>query len=245
MTRDGCATPLSTSCAILNTSESDTESVSNIFNEEISPPVSPPVPTPVLPTPNRTEQRIKENDWIKKMTTFAETRAAHYKARNLEQVSICPYPKVNWANLRPNIKKNLPLPTDCPVLSCPQDSNEYPDSPDPQGRIMRKSKESTGPGNLASCPPEWQQTSIYTKPQGFDIITHRRNPYSNRQEEELMRKEYVPTSTSAPFGSLPGFYTSQGIIAPPRESVGGYVLEGRQWILHAAPSRDPTTSSYY
>ena len=163
MTRDGCATPPSTSCAVLNTSESDTESVSNVFNEEnslpVSLPVSPPVPPPVLPTPIRTEQRIEENDWIKKMTTFAETRAAHYRKENSEQVSLSPYPKVNWANLRPNLVRNLPLPTDCPVLSCPEDPRVYPDSPSSQGRVMKMVKDEEFNGGPASCPPELQTTT--------------------------------------------------------------------------------------
>ena len=75
------------------------------------------------------------------MTVLSDKRAAHYKAKNSEQVPLCPYPKVNWANLRPNLKRNLPLPTDCPVLSCPEDSNVYPDFPDPLGRVMRKVNE--------------------------------------------------------------------------------------------------------
>ena len=46
------------------------------------------------------------------------------------------------------------------------------------------------------------------------------------------------TESSFPFGSLPGFVTSQGVVAVPDEPIGGYVYaggtgDGTVWRLHA------------
>ena len=93
-------------------------------------------------------------------------------------------------------------------------------------------------GGPASCPSELQTTEI-EESSGKVFVIIKKTGTGIAPPQYLQWKTYSPVGTSAPFGSLPGFRTSQGIIAPPRESVGGYVLEGREWILHA------TTSSYY
>ena len=46
------------------------------------------------------------------------------------------------------------------------------------------------------------------------------------------------TESSSPFGALPGFVTSQGVVAVPGEPIGGYVYaggagDGTVWRLHA------------
>ena len=46
------------------------------------------------------------------------------------------------------------------------------------------------------------------------------------------------TESSFPFGALPGFVTSQGVVAVPDEPIGGYVYAGGAgdstvWRLHA------------
>ena len=104
---------------------------------------------------------------------------------------------------------------------------------DPQGRAMKTIKEEVN--NIpASCLPEQQKTSIYPDGSGkITLITHWITPYNNAIEQELLRKEYIP-----PFRTLPGFHTSQGIITPPTDPIGGYVLEGSQWILYGTPNQD-------
>ena len=57
--------------------------------------------------------------------------------------------------------------------------------------------------------------------------------------------QYLPVGTSVPFDTLPGYLTSEGVITPPTDPVGGYIQQGRGWILHAARSEDPYYQSYY
>ena len=165
---------------------------------------------------------------------LSDRQPAHYKARNSEQISPCPYPKVNWTQLRLNLKRNLPLPTEYPILSCPQDPGPYPDSPSSKGRTMKMIKEEKFNGG-----PERQETSIHEdRLKKITLTTHRINSHTNAKEEELLRKVYLPVNTYAPFGTLPGFHRSQGIITPPIDLIGGYILEGSQWILYTAPNQD-------
>ena len=104
---------------------------------------------------------------------------------------------------------------------------------------MVSDKESNG--GPASCPQEDQITTTEIDKEDWYSRSGKVSQVIKKKDTEryLQYTTFSPAVTFAPFGSLPGFRTSQGIIAPPRESVGGYVLEGREWILHA------TTSSYY
>ena len=42
-----------------------------------------------------------------------------------------------------------------------------------------------------------------------------------------------PPFTYAPFGTLPGFLTNQGIVLPPTEPIGGYIFDQVEWVLYA------------
>ena len=108
---------------------------------------------------------------------------------------------------------------------------------------MQKIKEEELNGGLASCPTEQQKTSLHTDEAGrVTAVTYRNGPYSYGRytQVELQRTTFLPAPASSPFGTLPGFCTSQGIITPPREPIGVYILEEGVWILHASPP-----GSYY
>ena len=97
-------------------------------------------------------------------------------------------------------------------------------------------------GGPASCPPELQTTTTeIDKNESFhsrsgkviQVIKKKGSPTA--LPHYLQRTTFLPAETSAPFGTLPGFYTSQGTISPPCEPVGGFILEEGKWILHASP----------
>ena len=39
-----------------------------------------------------------------------------------------------------------------------------------------------------------------------------------------------------PFGTLPGYHTTQGVVTIPTEPVGGYVYHEGEWRIYASPS---------
>ena len=43
-----------------------------------------------------------------------------------------------------------------------------------------------------------------------------------------------------PFGTLPGYYTTQGVVAMPSTPVGGYTycVKTRKWLLHASSTME-------
>ena len=49
--------------------------------------------------------------------------------------------------------------------------------------------------------------------------------------------DYLASQNGRPFGALPGYKTSLGIVAVPSTPVGGYVYcqEVKKWVIHAAP----------
>ena len=54
--------------------------------------------------------------------------------------------------------------------------------------------------------------------------------------------DYVASQNGRPFGSLPGYETSLGVVAIPTTPVGGYVYcpDAKKWVLYAEPHSSPS-----
>merc|ERR1712179_94589 len=54
--------------------------------------------------------------------------------------------------------------------------------------------------------------------------------------------DYVASQNGRPFGSLPGYETSLGVVAIPTTPVGGYVYcpDAKKWVLYAEPYSSPS-----
>ena len=105
-------------------------------------------------------------------------------------------PRIDFAKVKPHLHRNLPKPSQHPVLAC---------SPDP---------------------------TFYTK---CSVHSGQSPPYCGMNCKTLF--ECGPQQRSV-FGSLPGFYTSLGVVAVPKDPIGGYVYAGGTgdttvWQLHA------------
>ena len=55
---------------------------------------------------------------------------------------------------------------------------------------------------------------------------------------------YVASQNGKPFGALPGYLTSRGVVALPTTPVGGYVYcpEAEKWVLFAEPHSSPAST---
>ena len=182
-------------------------------------------------------ERKEQQQHIKQLVAYIEERAAHY-SRGRPTPSRKPYPRVDWSRINPNTKRNLPQPTQLPVSGCPQDPNIYPDSPNPEGRVMEWYRPITQcflPGcDHTDChPPAASTTTTYSggcSSDGFNV--HSRN----EEGKILLNKYYKPLRvTSCPFGTAAGFETNLGVVAPPVSPIRGYIYTVEGWKLHATP----------
>ena len=77
-------------------------------------------------------------------------------------------------------------------------------------------------------------------PQHCVVHSCSQNPEFYKDEEDLpcLFKRW----TSGPFGTLPGYKTSLGVVAVPTTPVGGYVYcpDAKEWVLYAEPSSSPS-----
>jgi len=182
-------------------------------------------------------ERQQQQQHIKQLASYIDERAAHYN-QGRTTTTPEPYPKVNWARLKPHSRKSLPQPIQLPLSSCPQDSNLYPDFPNPQGRIMEWYKPTTQcflPGcQHTECLPPADSTSTKvlssSDPNTYHIVSR------NKEGQIILNKAYRPTTqASSPFGTAAGFETNLGTVAPPEYPIDGYIYTQRGWILHATP----------
>ena len=186
---------------------------------------------------NSNERKEEQKLHIQHLSEYIDERAAHY-SRGRPTPSREPYPRVDWSRINPNTKRNLPQPTQLPVSGCPQDPNIYPDSPNPEGRVMEWYRPITQcflPGcDHTDChPPAASTTTTYSggcSSDGFNV--HSRN----EEGKILLNKYYKPLRvTSCPFGTAAGFETNLGVVAPPVSPIRGYIYTVEGWKLHATP----------
>ena len=183
-----------------------------------------------------TARKQQQQEHIDKLVAYIDERAAHYYRSRPTSIQER-YPKVDWGRINPYTKRNLPKPSDLPVYGCPQDPNIYPDSPNPDGRVMQLYTITTQcflpECNHTVCLPPEASTTTYSPSCTlgfFNAITR------NEEDRIVLNKAYKPLeSTTSPFGTAAGFETSLGIVAPPTSPVGGYVYTEKGWILHATP----------
>ena len=184
-------------------------------------------------------ERQQQQQHIKQLASCIDEIAAHYN-QGRTTTTPEPYPKVNWARLKPHSRKSLPQPIQLPLSSCPQDSNLYPDFPNPQGRIMEWHKPTTQcflPGcQHTECLPPADSTSTTvlsnSSPNTYNVVSR------NKEGQILLNKAYRPTTqASSPFGTTAGFETNLGTVAPPKYPIDGYIYTQQGWKLHATPGQ--------
>ena len=147
-----------------------------------------------------------------------------------------PYPKVNWAAIKPHLEKQLPKFQEIAISGCPADPNIYPDHPNPQGRVMICSEEILN-GGLESTPENQREVELIRDSSdyyrsNFKVFTY------NLGKAQLLRKqsyESIEYSGKSPFGSALGFLTNLGVVAPPTHSVNGYIFSKNRWLPRASP----------
>ena len=132
-------------------------------------------------------------------------------------------PKVDFAQVKPHLHRKLPKPALFPVQSCSNDPDFY--------------IKCTGPKSSHFCNKEHDGEL-------HEDLNEKLAPIGPTQHagsclwEKHQHQSASLFSRSDPFGHLPGFDTSLGVVAVPDEPIGGYIYAGGAgdstvWRLHA------------
>ena len=98
---------------------------------------------------NLTKERLKQQQFIQRLSEYIDERAVHYN-RGRPTFSREPFPRVDCTKVNIYTKRNLPQPSQLPVHGCPQNPLIYPDAPKPEGRIM-ECYAPTSKCNISGC----------------------------------------------------------------------------------------------
>ena len=142
-----------------------------------------------------------------------------------------PYPKVNWDNHKPHLKKILPVFTEFAISGCPWDPHIYPDHPHPKGRIMVCSQETLLNGGPDSTPEDQRLTELLPNYQdrtrkNFKVRTYKleRTGYGQEKQKVFLKEQEFQSAGYNPFGSALGLWTSLGVVPLPTHPVNGHIF---------------------
>ena len=172
----------------------------------------------------------EEEEWLDRMLDVIGGLEAKYGAKYKPvgeggviysaEVAI---PKVDFAQVKPHLHRKLPKPALFPVQSCSNDPDFY--------------MKCTGPKSSHFCNKEHDGEL-------HEDLNEKLAPIGPTQHagsclwENNQHQSTSLFSRSDPFGHLPGFDTSLGVVSVPDEPIGGYIYAGGAgdstvWQLHA------------
>jgi len=174
-----------------------------------------PVTGPCIPV-------SKDEEWVEDMLVTINTLEKKYDAKYKPvteggviysaQVAV---PRIDFHQVKPHLHRKLPKPDLLPVQAC-----------------------SIDPALYTKCTGSMQCGKEYdgSKHPGYVVPSAQSLTGSATYAEHDSSSKF--TESSFPFGALPGFVTSQGVVAVPDEPIGGYVYAGGAgdstvWRLHA------------
>ena len=77
-------------------------------------------------------------------------------------------------------------------------------------------------------------------PEAFPVLSASKDPEDYQMQEGLYKKTEPSkfSSSEEPFGTLPGYRTTEGVVQVPRNPTQGYIycLKAHKWLLHASPN---------
>ena len=182
-----------------------------------------PVTGPCIPV-------SKEEEWVEDMLVTIEKLELKYDAKYkpVDEVGVIysaevAIPKVDFYQVKPHLHRKLPKPALFPVQSCSNDPDFY--------------MKCTGPKSSQICNKEHDGEL-------HEDLNEKLAPIGPTQHagsclwEKHQHQSTSLFSRSDPFGHLPGFDTSLGVVAVPDEPIGGYIYAGGAgdstvWRLHA------------
>jgi len=174
-----------------------------------------PVTGPCMPV-------SEDEEWVDNMVDVIARLEDKYGAKykpveeggviHSAQVAI---PRIDFHQVKPHLHRKLPKPDLLPVQACSIDPALYIKCTG----SMQCGKEYDGSKHPSYVVPSAQSLT--------GSATYAEHDSSSKF-----------TESSFPFGALPGFVTSQGVVAVPDEPIGGYVYaggtgDGTVWQLHA------------
>ena len=169
---------------------------------------SSPITGPCMPV-------SEDEEWVEDMVNVIKKLEAKYgaKYKPIEEGGVIysaqvAIPRVDFQQVKPHLHRKLPKPELLPIQACSQDPALYHKC---TGSIQC-GKDYDGSRHPAYATP----SSVYAEHDSSSKFTE----------------------SSHPFGALPGFVTSLGVVAVPDEPIGGYVYgggagAGTVWQLHA------------
>ena len=174
-----------------------------------------PVTGPCMPA-------SEDEEWVDNMVNVIAKLEDKYGAKykpveeggviHSAQVAI---PRIDFHQVKPHLHRKLPKPDLLPVQAC-----------------------SIDPALYTKCTGSMQCGKEYdgSKHPGYVVPSAQSLTGSATYAEHDSSSKF--TESSFPFGALPGFVTSQGVVAVPDEPIGGYVYaggtgDGTVWQLHA------------
>ena len=185
--------------------------------------LSSPVTGPYIPV-------SKEQEWVEDMLATIEKLEVKYDAKYKPvaedgviysaEVAI---PRVDFTQVKPHLHRKLPKPALFPVQSCYNDPDFY--------------TKCTGPKSSHICNKEHDGQLHEDLDEKLAPIGPTQHPGSCLWEKNQHQSTSL-FSRPNPFGHLPGFETSLGVVAVPDEPIGGYIYAGGAgdstvWQLHA------------
>ena len=185
--------------------------------------LSSPVTGPYIPV-------SEEQEWVEDMLATIEKLEVKYDAKYKPvaedgviysaEVAI---PKVDFAQVKPHLHRKLPKPALFPVQSCSNDPDFY--------------MKCTGPKSSHICNKEHNGELHEDLDEKLAPIGPTQHPGSCLWEKNQHQSTSL-FSRPDPFGNMPGFETSLGVVAVPDEPIGGYIYAGGAgdstvWRLHA------------